>query len=112
MVGQCSAEVVGLDWKTDMAEARRLLGRDRVLQGNVDPMILFAPEVQAWAVQMLWCMCVSPAEAPSCRGSWAAEAAVPLACNALLIGKVVMFSRRKLKPHIDVPPCRMCCGGR
>ncbi len=45
LVGQSGADVVGLDWKTDMSEARQLLGRDTVLQGNMDPMILFAPEV-------------------------------------------------------------------
>ncbi|CAI7764243.1 unnamed protein product [Closterium sp. NIES-53] len=40
----CSADVVGLDWGTDMAEARRVFGSDTVLQGNVDPMVLFGPE--------------------------------------------------------------------
>ncbi|CAI5465347.1 unnamed protein product [Closterium sp. Yama58-4] len=40
----CSADVVGLDWGTDMAEARRVFGSDAVLQGNVDPMVLFGPE--------------------------------------------------------------------
>jgi hypothetical protein len=44
-VAQCSADVIGLDWHTDMADARRQLGADRVLQGNMDPMLLFAPEV-------------------------------------------------------------------
>ncbi|KAK9916635.1 hypothetical protein WJX75_005175 [Coccomyxa subellipsoidea] len=43
-VAQCSADVIGLDWHTDMADARRQLGADRVLQGNMDPMLLFAPE--------------------------------------------------------------------
>ena len=47
LVGQCTAEVIGLDWKTDMAEARQVLGKERVLQGNVDPLVLFAPEVRA-----------------------------------------------------------------
>ena len=37
-----SADVVGLDWNTSMSEARRVLGPDRVVQGNVDPMYLFA----------------------------------------------------------------------
>ena len=44
-VGQCTADVIGLDWHTGMAEARQMLGSGRVLQGNVDPMMLFAPEV-------------------------------------------------------------------
>jgi uroporphyrinogen decarboxylase len=36
----CSADVLGLDWNTDMAEARAAFP-NRVLQGNVDPMALF-----------------------------------------------------------------------
>lgn len=40
-----SADVVGLDWSTDMASARKILGSRRV-QGNTDPMVLFAPESQ------------------------------------------------------------------
>ncbi|BDA40596.1 Uroporphyrinogen decarboxylase [Coccomyxa sp. Obi] len=43
-VAQCSADVIGLDWHTDMADARTQLGRERVLQGNMDPMLLFAPQ--------------------------------------------------------------------
>jgi uroporphyrinogen decarboxylase len=39
---QSSADVIGLDWNTSMAEARAILGPDRVLQGNMDPMYLFA----------------------------------------------------------------------
>ena len=31
---------LGLDWKTNMSAARRLLGRDMALQGNLDPMLL------------------------------------------------------------------------
>jgi uroporphyrinogen decarboxylase len=42
---RCTADVIGLDWHTEMHEARSALGWDRVLQGNVDPMLLFAPEV-------------------------------------------------------------------
>lgn len=40
-----SADVIGLDWNTDMASAREALGSLKV-QGNVDPMVLFAPEEQ------------------------------------------------------------------
>ena len=38
------ADVIGLDWSTNMAEARAVLGPERVLQGNMDPMYLFAGE--------------------------------------------------------------------
>eukprot|EP00955_Chlamydomonas_euryale_P102670 365436-Chlamydomonas_euryale.AAC.10 len=35
-------DVVGLDWTVDMADARARLGNDVSLQGNVDPVVLFA----------------------------------------------------------------------
>ena len=41
---QCSSAVVGIDWAIDMAEARTQLGTSRVLQGNVDPMVLMGPQ--------------------------------------------------------------------
>ena len=40
---QCSAPVIGLDWGTTMAEARKAFPASTVLQGNVDPMALFGP---------------------------------------------------------------------
>lgn len=43
-------DVVGLDWTTDMADARGRLGKDISVQGNVDPTILFASQVRAAAV--------------------------------------------------------------
>jgi uroporphyrinogen decarboxylase len=39
---QTGCDVVGLDWRIDIAEARRRLG-DRPVQGNLDPCTLFAP---------------------------------------------------------------------
>ena len=42
-MGGCTADVLGLDWNTDMSEARATYP-DRVLQGNVDPMVLFGTE--------------------------------------------------------------------
>lgn len=41
---ESKADVIGLDWSTSMAEARSVFGPDRVLQGNMDPMYLFASE--------------------------------------------------------------------
>ena len=35
--------VIGVDWRTPMDEARRRLGADVALQGNLDPILLFAP---------------------------------------------------------------------
>ncbi|KAK9839685.1 hypothetical protein WJX81_006323 [Elliptochloris bilobata] len=43
LMGGCSADVVGLDWATDISAARAALGPSRPVQGNVDPMLLFAP---------------------------------------------------------------------
>ncbi len=37
------ADVIGLDWRVSMADARRRLGTRRPLQGNLDPATLFAP---------------------------------------------------------------------
>ena len=35
-----SADVLGFDWGSEMARARQLFGKNRVLQGNVDPQVL------------------------------------------------------------------------
>jgi hypothetical protein len=40
-------DVVGVDWTTDMADARRRIDSNVSLQGNVDPAILFASQVRA-----------------------------------------------------------------
>ena len=39
----CSADFIGLDWATGMAAARKALGPNVRVQGNVDPMVLFGP---------------------------------------------------------------------
>lgn len=36
--------MIGLDWAVDIADARRALGGQRTIQGNVDPMVLFGSE--------------------------------------------------------------------
>lgn len=45
-MGDMSSDVTGLDWQTEMAAARSTLGPGIKVQGNVDPMVLFAPEEQ------------------------------------------------------------------
>ena len=42
-VAQCGADVVGLDWTVNLADARRRVGARVALQGNLDPNVLFAP---------------------------------------------------------------------
>jgi uroporphyrinogen decarboxylase len=41
VVAGSNADVIGLDWNTNMAVARRMLGAKHKVQGNVDPMVLF-----------------------------------------------------------------------
>ena len=43
LMATCTADVLGWDWSTDMAVARQQCGAGRVLQGNVDPQVLFGP---------------------------------------------------------------------
>lgn len=41
---QSKADVIGLDWRCDMSEARQTLGSSRCVQGNVDPTVLLGPQ--------------------------------------------------------------------
>ena len=42
MMGEAGADVVGVDWRTPLADALPLVG-DRAVQGNLDPSLVFAP---------------------------------------------------------------------
>jgi len=42
LLAEAGGQVIGLDWRVDMAEARTLLGPDRPVQGNLDPVSLLA----------------------------------------------------------------------
>jgi uroporphyrinogen decarboxylase len=41
-IAGCGCDAVGLDWTTDIGDARRRVGDKVALQGNLDPMVLFA----------------------------------------------------------------------
>jgi uroporphyrinogen decarboxylase len=42
LMGEAGADVVGVDWRTPLADAIPLVG-DRAVQGNLDPSLVFAP---------------------------------------------------------------------
>ena len=48
-MADAGADVLGLDWTTSLARARQAVGSRVALQGNLDPMILFAPPAQIQA---------------------------------------------------------------
>ncbi len=41
-VDKTGADVIGVDWRISLSDVRRRIGRDRVVQGNLDPALLFA----------------------------------------------------------------------
>lgn len=46
LMAETGADVVGLDWRSDLGESKQLIGDKVALQGNLDPIILFSsPEV-------------------------------------------------------------------
>jgi len=42
-VAQLDVDVIGVDWRSGLSEARRVLGPGKAVQGNLDPAALFAP---------------------------------------------------------------------
>ncbi len=40
-MGESGVDIVSVDWTVDMADARRRLGKDMKVQGNIDPGVLF-----------------------------------------------------------------------
>jgi len=44
-MGETGVEIIGLDWSVDIADARNRIGNDICIQGNIDPLVLFANSV-------------------------------------------------------------------
>ena len=45
-VADLPVDVVVVDWRTPLSQARRVLGPDKAVQGNLDPAALFAPPTE------------------------------------------------------------------
>lgn len=43
-LSELNCQVIGLDWNMDIAESRHLIGPRKVLQGNLDPCVLYADQ--------------------------------------------------------------------
>jgi uroporphyrinogen decarboxylase len=43
VLAEAGADVIGIDWRTSLTDARRVLGPSIAVQGNLDPTVLFAP---------------------------------------------------------------------
>jgi uroporphyrinogen decarboxylase len=55
LMREAGGDVIGLDWRVDLAEAWQRLGEDVAVQGNLDPIALFAgiPEIRRRARSIL-----------------------------------------------------------
>jgi uroporphyrinogen decarboxylase len=46
VVAQLDVDVIGVDWRVDLAQVRQILGPGKAVQGNLDPAALFAPPAE------------------------------------------------------------------
>ena len=46
LVGQSGADVIGVDWRINLDEAVKRLGKKQVVQGNLEPLVLYAGKKQ------------------------------------------------------------------
>jgi len=44
LASEAGADVIGIGWDRSLSDALDVVGRDKVVQGNLDPIALFAPE--------------------------------------------------------------------
>lgn len=54
-ISDCGPDGVGVDWRIPIDDAWRVIGYDRAIQGNLDPVMLFAsiPEIEQQAQRIL-----------------------------------------------------------
>ncbi len=52
---EMSPNVIGIDWNTDMTHVRQVLGPNQVVQGNLDPCVLYAnyKEIETQAISLI-----------------------------------------------------------
>lgn len=43
LIKEAGGDVIGVDWRIDLGQAAQLLGDEVAIQGNLDPLVLFAP---------------------------------------------------------------------
>ncbi|MBF0542270.1 MAG: uroporphyrinogen decarboxylase [Nitrospirae bacterium] len=43
---ECGSDVIGIDWRVDLSNAIDRIGKDKVIQGNLEPIILFSDKNQ------------------------------------------------------------------
>jgi len=55
-VKKCGADVIGIDWRIDLGDAIKKVGKKIVVQGNLDPCALFLPreKLEERAREILW----------------------------------------------------------
>jgi uroporphyrinogen decarboxylase len=46
LMAEAGGDVIGVDWRIDLAVAWRRIGENRAVQGNLDPVALFAPPAE------------------------------------------------------------------
>jgi uroporphyrinogen decarboxylase len=55
LLKEAGGDVIGVDWRIDVGQASRQLGDDVAIQGNLDPVVLFAPipEIKRQAARII-----------------------------------------------------------
>ena len=54
-MGKLNCETIGLDWNMGISESRKMIGKDKTLQGNLDPAVLYGKpeEVKSATIEMM-----------------------------------------------------------